>query len=394
MSRRHPIYHWAQRLAPHFPGLTTPQVFGLALWSYGLVQAGSCALTAVLNALTIATGSRWDSLRSRLKEWYLPAAVKSGTRRRDWDVTTCFPGLLRWVLAAWPATQLALALDATSLGARFTVLTLSIVYRAGAIPVAWKVLPANVAHPWEPEWIALLRAFRDRLTPAWSGTVLVLSDRGLYARWLFQEIVALGWHPLMRITRQSRFLPAGWAKPRAVGRLVPGPGHAWQGRGVAFPRKPGRRLDCTLLVLWTAGHEDGWYVLTDLAPQGASGAWYGLRSWIEAGFRHVKSEGWHWDRTHMSDPARAERLWLAIAVAECWVQSHAEEVAALFPRRPHLVSAHRRGLGTIRWRLRRGHLGLDLGAWRPREWPSTPPAVITVQYQEEPYDPSTRNPPQ
>ena len=136
MSRRHPAYPWAQQLAPHSPGLTTPQVSGLALWSYGLVQAGSRALTAVLTALTIATGGRWDSSRSRLKQWYLPAPAKSGTPRRDWDGTPRFPWLLRWVLTAWPTTPLALALDATGLGGRFTVLALSRVDRAGAIPVA------------------------------------------------------------------------------------------------------------------------------------------------------------------------------------------------------------------------------------------------------------------
>jgi hypothetical protein len=92
MSRRHPVYQWAGVLAPHFPELTRPQVVGLALWSYGLVLAGACTLTAVLSALTLATRTRWDSLRSRLKEWYLPAAAKSGTQRRDWDVTVCFPG--------------------------------------------------------------------------------------------------------------------------------------------------------------------------------------------------------------------------------------------------------------------------------------------------------------
>ena len=198
----------------------------------------------------------------------------------------------------------------------------------------------------------------------------------------------------------------GYAKLRALSAPAPSPQHGalelqqiyvlrdWQGRGVAFPRKPQRRLECTLLVLWAAGREDGWYVLTDLAPQDASGAWYGLRSWIEAGFRHIKSEGWHWERTRMTDPARAERLWLAIAVAECWVQSHAEAVSALFPGRPHLVSAHRRGLGTLRWRLRRGPLGLNLGAWHPQEWPAAPPGVISVPCQEPPYDPRTRNPPQ
>src|SRR5262249_51575423 len=331
MPRRSPVYHWAQTLAAHFPELTNSQVTGLALWSYGIVLAGSCTLTAVLAVLIITIGTRWNSLRSRLKEWYLPADAKKGAHRRDWDVTVCFPSLLRWVLAAWPTPHLALALDATSLGDRFSVLALSLVYRAGAIPVAWTVLPANVPHPWEPEWRALLQAFRDRLTPDWSGTVIVLTDRGLYARWLFQAIVDLGWHPLMRITRHSLFLPAGWCRPRAVSQFVTGGGHSWQGRGIAFPRKPNRRLECTLLVLWSDGHKAGWYVVTALPPQVASGAWYGLRSGIEAGFRHLKSQGWQWERTRMTDPARVERLWLAMAVAECWVQSHAAEVASLFP---------------------------------------------------------------
>jgi hypothetical protein len=392
MPRRSPVYTWAQALAPHFPELTGPQLNGLALWSYGIVLAGSCALTAVLAALVVATRTRWDSLRSRLKEWYLPAGAKKGARRRDWDVTACFPGLLRWVLAAWPAPQLALALDATSLGDRFTVLTLSLVYRAGAIPVAWAVLPANVPHPWEPEWRALLQAFHDRLTPAWSGTVVVLTDRGLYARWLFRAIVGLGWHPLMRITRHSKFLPAGWHRPRAVSEFVAGGGQAWQGRGLAFPRKPERRLECTLLVLRSEGHDDGWYVVTDLAPGSASGAWYGLRSWIEAGFRHIKSQGWQWDRTRMTDPGRVGRLWLAVAVAECWVQSRAADLAGLFPARWPLVSGHRRGLSAVRWRLRRGRPGL--GSWSPTAWPGLPPGTTIIQCHEQVSGPNPRNPPQ
>lgn len=45
------------------------------------------------------------------------------------DVTTCFAPLLRWVLTWWPATdrRLVLALDATTLGQRFTVLAIAVV---------------------------------------------------------------------------------------------------------------------------------------------------------------------------------------------------------------------------------------------------------------------------
>jgi hypothetical protein len=55
------------------------------------------------------------------------------------DVTTCFLPLLGWIVALWSGTQLALALDATSLGARCVVLTLRVVSRGCALPVAWTV---------------------------------------------------------------------------------------------------------------------------------------------------------------------------------------------------------------------------------------------------------------
>ena len=51
----------------------------------------------------------------------------------------------------------------------------------------------------------------------------------------------------------------------------------------------------------------------------AEAAWYGLRMWIEHGFEQFKSGGWQWQKSRMTDPDRASRLWLAIAVATRWV---------------------------------------------------------------------------
>ena len=152
-------------------------------------------------------GVPYLSIRSRLQEFYQPASAKSGTRRRDLDVTICFAPLITWALKGWQSHRLALALDATSLGDRFTVLSLSILYRGSACPVAWKIMQANVRHAWKPEWIALLQLVQPLVPAGW--TVVVMTDRGLYARWLFQQIVALGWHPLMRITSKSTFRKNG-----------------------------------------------------------------------------------------------------------------------------------------------------------------------------------------
>jgi hypothetical protein len=109
--------------------------------------------------------------------------------------------------------------------------------------------------------------------------------------------------------------------PEAVCEFVPAVGRRWQGRGLAFPKKPERRLECTLLAYWAEGHEDGWYVPTDLPPQVADAAWYGLRMWIEHGFKRFKSDGWQWHESRITDPDRAGRVWLAMAVATRWVLS-------------------------------------------------------------------------
>jgi hypothetical protein len=413
MSRRNPLHEWTQTVSTQFPHLSKPQAAVLALWSFGMVLARSCALTAVANALAPLLGGSFNTTRERLRDWYKAAGDKSGEKRCDLDVTSCFAPLLRWILADWPGRRVALALDATSLFDRLTVLSLSVVYRGTAIPVAWKVVRANVPHPWRPEWLALLKWFHGQVDTTW--TVIVLSDRGLYARWLFQAIVALGWHPMMRITRKGKFLPQGWVHPKAVHEFVPTVGRRWQGRGRAFPKTPARRLDCTLLAFWAEGHEDGWYVLTDVPPQAADAAWYGLRMWIEHGFQQFKSGGWQWQKSRMTDPDRASRVWLAMAVATRWVLSVGGQeeargpvetmpaVATSAPQRrttsaptatapgaprakkgapsPRLISVLRQGWAAVLAALIAGR-GVVLGQWYPEDWPQTPASVQTQQHEQ------------
>jgi len=317
MTRHQPLNQWIGQVATAFPQLSRPQATVLALYSFGMILAQRCGLNSVVTVLVPLLGVGFHTIRSRLQEFYQPAAAKSGRHRNQLDVTTCFAPLLAWILQGWRSTRLAVALDATSLGDRFTVLSISVVYRGHAIPVAWKVLRANVPHPWKPEWIALLRAFAGVVPPGW--TVLVMTDRALYARWLYQEIVALGWHPVMRITHLSKFRKRGSNQSVPVTKWVPRVGCRWQGRGVAFPKKPQRRLECTLMACWEAGYEEPWFLVTDLDPDQAEGLWYGMRSWIEGGFQLLKRGGWQWQATRMTDPDRVERLWLVLAVATRYV---------------------------------------------------------------------------
>jgi Transposase DDE domain len=387
MSCHRAVYQWTEVVTSHMPHLSKPQAAVLALWSLGMVLARSCALTAVSLFLAKGLDRKANSVRQQLREWCYEAKAKRGGPRQELAVETCFAPLLAWVLSWGEGNQLALAVDATTLGQRFVVLVVSVGYRGCAIPVAWTVLSATEKPAWRGQWLRMLRQVRAVVPRRFF--VIVLADRGLYARWLFQRIVRLGWHPLLRINTGGTFRPAASAHSQPLRELVPQPGTQWVGQGTAFPG-PRRRLNCTLLARGDEGYADPWLLLTDLAPRAGAACWYGLRAWIEHGFKITKRGGWQWQRTRLSDPQRAARLWLAVAVATLWLLSVgglAEEalpVSTVLPltdadcpgARPRhaprlrLVSIFRQGWITILVALL-NQRRLPHGRFIPEPWPQT-----------------------
>jgi hypothetical protein len=107
--------------------LTKPQATVLALWSLGMVLARSCALTAVSAFLAPWLGRQEHTVRQQWRECCYEAAAKRGTARCALRVELCFVPLLAWVVSLWQGPPWALALDATTLGTRFTVLVVSVV---------------------------------------------------------------------------------------------------------------------------------------------------------------------------------------------------------------------------------------------------------------------------
>lgn len=391
MSIQNPLSQWSETVSRAFPRLSRPQTVVLALWSYGMVIAKSCGITSVCAALALQTGDSEGSITQRLREWCYDAKDKKGDKRQAVDVTTCFAPLLAWIVSWWPTQEhhLALALDASSLTQRFTVLCVSVLYRGCAIPVAWKIIVAEEKGSWQPHWKGLLTHLQAGVPASW--TVIVLSDRGLYASWLYTHIVSLGWHPFMRINKQGNFRPLTESGFRGLSTAVPSVNAAWSGKVQCFS-EPKSCFSCTLLARWDQGYKEVWLVVTDLLPEQGQVVWYGMRSWIEGGFKDTKRGGWQWHQTKMVDPARAQRLWLAIAVSTLWGLSVGGQADATLPvsgletlpathvarrtatarSRPRMLSCFARGLLLIVAALIRGD-GLLLGRFVPEPWPSSPP---------------------
>jgi hypothetical protein len=309
--------------------LTRSQAQVLAWYSFAVTVVQSAGISQVAYFLACLLGQEENTVRQRLREVMYEAEQKRGAQRREVDVVLCFAPLLKWILTHWRSLDgvLCLALDATTLRQSLTVLSISVLVGRCAIPIAWTVLPATQAGAWKPHWQGLLRA----LHVTCDLKVLVMADRGLYAKWLFDEIGARDWHPLLRFNAQ------GWVHLRETNQRLPlahlataCAGKWWHGQVVCFSAD--KRLDCTLLVLWDVDQQDVWLVVTDLPPTHVSPTWYALRMWIEAGFKALKSAGLHWERTRMHDPPRAERLWLVLALACLRLALLQPEATARFPQ--------------------------------------------------------------
>ena len=382
------LYQIEARLTQQFPSLRPAQQRGLALWVYGTILAQSACQTAVLSAL-LTLGSS-SALRQRLREWLYDGCDKAAPCQTEVNVQRCFAPLLRWVLHLWQGHELALAVDATLHRKQVAALVVSVLYRGSAIPVAWHILPANRPGAWMSPILRLLRLLHPAM-PA-HMTVLVLADRGLWSPRLWKRIRDLGWHPVLRVRQETTFAPAGGRRQRAD-QLVAGPGHAWVGRGVAFKHQGVQRAG-TLVVVWSGEHTQPWIVLTDLPPQRMGVLWYGLRMWIELGFRALKSLGWQWQHTRRTDPERVARYWLILAVATLWVLAYGTRVedaaqcgvppaqlrtpARQQPRRPRAVSVFRLGLAWLRQGFGNGRVWQRL--WLcPDPWP-LPPSSLSICY--------------
>ena len=322
------LEEWKQTVADQMPQLSAPQVTVLALWSFGMVIAHSCGLTSVSSSLACLMGIKENSARQRIREWSYAKEDKRGKGRCELEVSNSFVPLLRWVLSWWPVNEkrLALAMDATSLGQVLVVLAISVVYRGCAIPVAWHVLPATEKGSWKKPWLDLFSHFEGVIPEDW--VVIVMADRGLYASWLFESIKKCKWHPFLRINDKIFFRPKDEQEFKALHIAFQQPGCTWSGAGTCFKTNS---LEATLLVRWEEGYGEPWLILTDLPDYQAMPCWYGLRAWIECGFKPIKSAGWQWQYTRMVDPERATRFWLAIAVATLWVLSVGGEADANIP---------------------------------------------------------------
>lgn len=162
--------------------------------------------------------------------------------------------------------------------------------------------------------------------------VVLLADRAYDVPPLIDRLTALGWDWILRCKARSKMIwrtAEGVEHPlrAVVASQLTRPGDRFRTSGQTFKKAGWRPVQ--LLGEWGHGYAEPLVVLTNLAPEWSVLARYARRFWIEASFRQDKSYGWDWEHSQVRDPARQERLLLALAWASLLILSLGAAQAAV-----------------------------------------------------------------
>jgi DDE family transposase len=307
---RDELYRWAAEIASHFGRLSKPQVFNLAAFSRGVIEARDCRLALVAEALGVM--GQASSVERRLQRFLANPHLTAAKAQRDWA---------SWVLGGLDSETLVLLVDETKLGVHLGTMMVGVAYRQRCIPLVWRCYRANSSSDYPPEGqVALIAALLQRVADALPAgvKVCVQADQGLgTSPDLMRAVLALGWDYLFRIQGSSHVLLDG-GNDREVRSLIErGECRTLSGR---LFKGDGWQLPSHLHLIWDEAYEEAWYLASN-APDG-QGRDYAQRNWQEQGFRDLKSGGWKWDDSQVWQPDHAERLILVLALAYTWMLSY------------------------------------------------------------------------
>ncbi len=330
----------------------------LALLVTGVVSSQHCTLRRVareLHALGLSGGQVESTVR-RLRRTVADARLDAGAGY----------GAAVQALVAWPTdAPVLLVLDESTTAAQMHVLRLSLAYRGSCLPLAWCVwrqdtrLPPGAYGQHLDRVIAVAAAIIPPGIP-----VIVLADRAYDVPSVVDRLTAQGWDWIIRLKARGtmRWLATDGAEQRVstlVAQTLDQPGTHLADQGAVFKTAGWRPV--RLVGAWQDGYDEPVVVLTSLDAEEPVLARYAKRFWIEAAFRQDKSAGWDWEHSQLRDPARQERLLLALAWASLLAlslgaQQAAVAMAQLQTRRQHARPRHPRqslfGLGLDHLRAR------------------------------------------
>ena len=284
-------------------GMHGHQVKTMATLSFGWLRAGSPF--PIQWGTQLPTETKPASTRRRTERFVANDRISLEEFQRLWIAAI----LQKWLS---PRAEVLLILDETSGHKdKFRRMQLSLAYCGRAIPLTWRCTQGKPQGMRMPQMV--LEMLKEVL-PHLPGecTVTFLADRGLAWPEVLEEIQSWDWNYVVRLQGSTRTIDEDGAELSARQRVTK-PGDTWTGKVDAF-KKHGW-IEGNLTAMWAIECEEPWLLFGPGEGGFARVGDYAKRMWIEEEFRDDKSQGLDWQSSHITDPERAERLLILVALA-------------------------------------------------------------------------------
>jgi Transposase DDE domain len=210
---------------------------------------------------------------------------------------------------------LVLVMDGSGVGRGCTALMIHVVYKGRALPLAWRVRQAPKGHFPEDLHIAVVELIREVIP---EGTQVVFVGDGEFDGTALQATLhEAGWSYACRTAMST---VATWAgapfRLDALGACIQ-PGRLIELKEAYVTREAYGPI--MVLWCWAKGYQEPLYLVSNLATAEEACRWYQKRFRIETFFSDQKSRGFHIHKSHISDPQRLSRLFIAACLAYIWI---------------------------------------------------------------------------
>jgi len=216
--------------------------------------------------------------------------------------------------------SLVLAVDESTKEDQVHLFRVGLPYWGHCLPLAWDIWPQNQPLPKQygywPRVDAVLGRIPGLLPPGLE--VIGLADRAYDIPGFTDRLKGLGWHWAVRCKAKGSgcfrdHRGREWPLRALIGRQVRAPGMRWKARGWVF--KDAGWREASVVAFWGLHEDEPLVVISDLPPRWELLRLYGLRFWIEPGFRSDKKLGWHWEDSQIKKLEHHRRLLLGMAWA-------------------------------------------------------------------------------
>lgn len=277
-------------------------------------------LTYMIVGLILGRNVQLAKIAEQVNYEYKESSLEDRFRRfvanNNVEVMVTFSIFVKLMLKGLDEGQpVVLSIDSSKTGGNCLTLMISLGYKSRALPLCWVTFKGTKGHSSQEIQLSLLKAVKVLLPD--QDEVILLGDGEFDGSQVVTWLEAQpNWQYVCRTANDVRvYYQQQWLSLKDLS-LKPGQETFLTDLKFTESHAVG---PVNILVIWRGPEKRHWFFVTNMATEREAKSWYRKRFKIETLFSDIKGRGFKIDKSRLKDPARVNRLLMAVAMAYIFV---------------------------------------------------------------------------